>query len=162
MQPLRAVEGGLGDEESCRPNHGWLPNGWYDLWGHWNNYDQTIKGRVWWVENMYCPDGTTLRTELFIHTEEGAGTGPNNQPQLCGQQLPDDDLPYCWDKKPAYSGAQNGTYDYYSNGCIKVRRQSPEGSWANDMLDVHNTWHDLGGRGGHGQFTRTDTLYVHS
>lgn len=46
--------------------------------------------------------------------------------------------------------------------CIKVRRASPEGSWANDTLDVHRTWHDLGGGGGHGRFTRTDTLSVHT
>lgn len=149
------------DNQDGGDGHGWLPNGWYDLRGHWNNYNQTIKGRVWWLQNMQCHDGT-WRTELFIHTEETAGTRPNDQGQACGEQLPDDDLPYCWDKQPAYAGAANGTYDYYSNGCIKVRRKSPEGNWANDMLNVHKTWHDLGGGSSHGSFTRTDTVYVHA
>jgi hypothetical protein len=52
-----------------------------------------------------------------------------------------------------------GTNDYFSAGCIKVRRQSPEGSWANDMATVHTDWHNAGlsQEGG-----RTDTVYVHS
>src|SRR5262245_56897661 len=27
--------------DACWIAHGWLPTGWYDLWGHWNNYDGT-------------------------------------------------------------------------------------------------------------------------
>lgn len=140
----------------CEVNRGWLPNGWYDLWGHWDDYDQTIKGRVWWLEDMRCHNGT-LRTELFIHTEE-----TRLRDQSCGDQLPDDDLPYCWDRKRAYAGAAEGTYDYYSQGCIKVRRRSPEGTWPDAMSDVHTTWHGRGGGSQHGQFTRTDTVYVHA
>jgi hypothetical protein len=136
------------------PDGGWLPNGWYDLQGHWNDYaGASIRGRVWWMQDKRCSDGT-LRTELFIHTEETSANG-----QDCSSAADD---PWCWDSTAAYSGAGAGTNDFYSQGCIKVRRQSPEGSWPDAMSDVHSTWHNRGGGSAHGTFARTDTVYVHS
>jgi hypothetical protein len=32
----------------------WIPNGTYNVQGHWEHYDQTIKGRVWWLNDHYC------------------------------------------------------------------------------------------------------------
>ncbi|GIU99793.1 MAG: hypothetical protein KatS3mg014_1409 [Actinomycetota bacterium] len=117
-----------------------------------NNYDgSAIWGRVWHLQDKQCHDGT-WRTELFIHTEETSGNG-----QRCTSD-PDD--PECWDDTPASPGGNPGTNDFKSQGCIKVRRQSPEGSWPDAMSDVHSDWHDIGGLG-HGQ-ARADSLYVHS
>jgi len=161
----RSVEWRAGSGTStnaCLRNAGWLPNGWYDLAdgsnapqpiGHVNQYTgSSIFGRVWHLQDKRCSDGT-LRTELFIHTEEK----PNNG-QYCTSDP--DDL-QCWDSTPAYSGASSGTNDYYSQGCIKVRRPSDEGNWPDAMSDVHSTWHNLGGGAGHGE-ARPDRLYVHS
>lgn len=135
------------------PDGGWLPNGWYDVLGHWNTYAGTaIWGRVWRLADKYCSDGQTLRTELFIHTEETSSGTQDCQPYS------ENDRPQCWDDYPN----NNGTNDYYSVGCIKVRRQSPEDGWPNDLGSVHTTWHDLGGGSQHGSFTRTDSVYVHA
>jgi hypothetical protein len=151
---------GSGDNtDPCDPDHGWLPNGWNDLKStyHQNGYNGSlIKGRVWHVDNKACQGDGTVRTELFIHTEETSSRG-----QTCTSNVDD---PWCWDVTAA-SGAGAGTNDYHSQGCIKVRRDSPEEtqgpSWPNDMKDVHNDWHDLGGGSGHG-VARTDSPYVHS
>ena len=104
------------------------------------------------LQDKRCSDGT-WRTELFIHAEEKPDSG-----QYCTSDP--DDL-QCWDSTPAYPGASSGTNDLYSQGCIKVRRPSDEGSWPDAMSDVHSTWHDLGGGSGHG-VPRPDSLYVHS
>ena len=70
----RAGSGSTTDE--CEVGRGWLPAGWYSQWGHWNNYDgSAIRGRVWWLQDKYCSDGITRRTELFIHSEETADNG---------------------------------------------------------------------------------------
>jgi hypothetical protein len=125
---------------------GWLPNGWYDVleMNHsWNG--SAVRGRVWRLENKACSDGT-FRTELFIHTEETASATQECTP-------PANDSPWCWDD---YQNG-SGTNDYYS-ACIKVRRQSPEGNWANDHGPVHQFWHDFGGQHG----ARTDSVHVHA
>jgi hypothetical protein len=122
--------------DSCWISHGWLPNGWYDLWGHWNNYDgSAIKGRVFYLQNKQCWNGT-WRTELFVHSEETAGNG-----QYCPSPYDD---PFCWE----------GDSDYYSNGCIKVSH------W-NDIGGVHQAWHDKSGDYRHGSFGISNWIYVH-
>lgn len=124
--------------DACWIGHGWLPVGWYDLNGHWDNYGGDIQGRVFYLQNKQCWNGT-WRTELFIHSEETAGQG-----QYC--PTPGDD-PYCWE----------GDFDYYSNGCIKVSRAgSPS-----DLRLVHDGWHNKSGDYRHGSFWINDWLYVH-
>ncbi len=138
--------------DPCQRYYGWLPNGWYDLkaTGHVHDYGGTsIWGRVWSLQDKACKDGT-LRTELFIHTEETVDNG-----QVCTSD-PDDRQ--CWDKTKAPGDSQAGTNDFLSQGCIKVRRRSPEGSWPDAMSQVDSYWHAAGLGQASG---RTDTVYVH-
>ncbi len=111
--PVRGGSG-LGKDE-CREEHGWIPRGWYDQWVHHNNYPGTqIKGRVFHMQNMRCNWGTgTLRTELFIHTEETQSQGQSST-----------DERFRWD----------GDSDYKSIGCIKV-------AYGTSMNKVHGWWH---------------------
>jgi len=37
--------------DACWIGHGWLPTGYYDLWGHWDNYNGAIAGRVFYLQN---------------------------------------------------------------------------------------------------------------
>jgi hypothetical protein len=123
---------------ACWISHGWLPAGYYDLKGHWDYYDGTIKGRVFYLQNKPCWNGT-WRTELFVHSEETA-----NQGQYCPTAGDD---PYC----------REGAGDYYSSGCIKVSRAgSPS-----DLRLVHDGWHGKSGDYRHGYFTIDNWLYVH-
>jgi hypothetical protein len=135
--------------DACWVDHGWLPTGWYDLQEHQNGWNgSAIWGRVWYLQDKACSDGT-LRTALFIHTEETVGNT-----QTCTSNTDDTQ---CWDGYP--NG--NATNDYYSAGCIKVRRDSTEHNQSDDMPDVHSDWHNLGGGSGqHGVF-RSDSVYVH-
>ena len=123
--------------DACWVAHGWLPTGWYDLWGHWNNYDGTIKGRVFYLSNKPCWNGT-WRSELFIHSEETAAQG-----QYCPTAYDD---PYCWE----------GDYDYHSNGCVKVSRAGNP----SDLRLVHDGWHSRSGDYRHGSFGVGNFLYV--
>jgi hypothetical protein len=130
----------------CRRAEGWLPGGWYAQWGHWNNYDgSAIKGRVWWVQDKYCSDGVTKRTELFIHSEETAANG-----QRCTSTWDD---PFCWEREA----------DYYSLGCIKLARPSPVAAFPNHLRSAHRSYHDYGGSGSHGDLPNDPyELYVYS
>ena len=110
----------------------------------------TIRGRVWQLQDKACGAGV-LRTELFIHTEET----PDND-QICS---PDPDDPWCWDDTAAGGGVA-GTNDYYSLACIKVRRHSPEGNWANNLVETHTAWHDQTNISHN--VSRDDTVYVAS
>ena len=124
--------------DACWIGHGWLPVGYYDLHGHWDNYNGSIAGRVFYLQNKPCWNGT-WRTELFVHSEETAGQG-----QYCPTAGDD---PYCWE----------GDYDYYSNGCIKVSRAG----FPSDLRLVHDGWHSKRGDSRHGYFTIGNWLYVH-
>ena len=134
---------GSGSSTVCGEiGRGWLPLGWYDVWGHWNHYDALIKGRVIWLQNKRCGDGT-LRTELFIHSEETAANG-----QSCPTGGDD---PYCWE----------GWFDYYSNGCIKLAY--PNAGYANDIGSAHWYWHNRFGSTLHGDHANLPSkLYVHT
>jgi hypothetical protein len=114
--------------DECQVNQGWLPAGWYNRIAVYHNYDATIKGRAFYVENKQCWSGR-WRTELFIHTEETASQG-----QSCPTSGDD---PYCWE----------GDIDYYSNGCIKL---SPSQIGA-----AHTNLHDTskGGSTTHGSLS---------
>jgi hypothetical protein len=121
-------------QDACQPGRGWIPTGNYDLWGHWDHYDSTIKGRVFYLSNHTCQYGQ-LRTELFIHTEETASTG-----QSCPTSGDD---PYCWE----------GDFDYQSNGCIKVKQPNK------DMYEFHQWFHQKV-TGSHGSFNINNGLWV--
>jgi hypothetical protein len=132
-------------QNECRRGEGWLPAGWYSQWGHWNEYNgSAVKGRVWWLQDKYCSDGVTKRTELFIHSEETASNGQN-----CTSAYDD---PFCWERAS----------DYYSLGCIKLARPSPVASFPNDLGVAHSYYHSYGGSSAHGAFTDTFELYVSS
>jgi hypothetical protein len=120
---------------------GWLPHGYYNLWGHYDHYTGSlIQGRVWRLQDKRCNGGTgTLRTDLFIHSEE---TWDNRQ--AC--QSPYIER-FCWDNDN----------DYYSLGCIKISRNS-----ANPPADLgrlHANWDQWSGL--HGTFNLTSRLYVY-
>src|SRR5262249_25881303 len=123
--------------DACWIGHGWLPVGTYDLWGHWDNYNGVIAGRVFYLQNKPCWNGT-WRTELFVHSEETAAQG-----QYCPTAGDD---PYCWE----------GPSDYYSNGCIKVSRAG----FPSDLRLVHDGWPARSGDHRHGYFTIDDWLTV--
>jgi hypothetical protein len=132
--------------DECRRAEGWLPAGWYALWGHWNHYGgSAIRGRVWWLQDKYCYDGVTKRVELFIHSEETADNG-----QACSSAYDD---PFCWERAG----------DYYSLGCIKLARPSPVANFPNDLGSAHNYYHSYGGSPDHGDLPNdSNELYVFS
>lgn len=115
---------GTGDE--CISNHGRLPTGWYSGAHeyHIHNKDNTIKGRVWGLTNKACYDGT-IRTELYIHTEE---TKTNGQSCPTGG-----DDPYCWENAD----------DYKSIGCVKL--SYPAAGFPNSVNTLNTWWHTNAG-----------------
>jgi hypothetical protein len=125
--------GGSGqNENTCDVGKGWLPGGWYDQWGHWNNYGGKIQGRVFYLSDKQCWNGY-WRRELFIHTEETA-----QQTQQCTSWNPDD--PYCWE----------GAHDHKSEGCIKI---SPDAM--SSMHSLYGQWNAK-----HNSFVKSRALYV--
>jgi hypothetical protein len=139
-QAWRAGSGTVQDAcNKADPAHGdnvggWLPTGLYDIKGHYHHYNgSSVRGRVWRLQDKACSDGT-LRTELFIHSEETADNG-----QSCEA--------FCWD----------GPNDYYSQGCIKISRG---GAAPTDLAQANDKWDSWDGR--HGAFTASNKLYVHN
>ena len=132
----RAGSGASRDE--CESGRGWLPAGYYNLWGHYHHYDFTIKGRVWYLQDKACWNGI-VRRALFIHSEETASNG-----QDCDGSVYTDD-PYSWEAE----------YDYYSAGCIKISRAAP---YPSDLAKLHAYWDNWSGP--HGGFNLYRRLYV--
>jgi hypothetical protein len=100
----------------CVKGHGWLPNGRYSLRQYDDYAGNLIHGRAFRLSDKRCPNGT-LREELFIHTEAGAGNtqcadGPGDQ--ICRWEFPK-------------------VNDYTSHGCIKM---SPR-----DILALTRAYH---------------------
>ena len=128
---------GSGDSTNCSYiGHGWLPTGWYDVKGHWDHYDQIIKGLAWYLQDKACGDGT-LRKQLFIHTKETAYWGSSCET-------------YCFDQST----------DYYSNGYIKHSHSGY--GFPDDIQTAHWWWHNRDGFSFEGSKTVNDALYVHS
>src|SRR5262249_12012035 len=94
---------GASTTDPCAKGHGWLPNGRYAL-RQYDDYAGTlIHGRAFRLSDKRCADGT-LREQLFIHTEAGAGNSQcANAPgdQICRWEYPK-------------------VNDYTSHGCIKM------------------------------------------
>lgn len=108
--------GGRAGRDGCARNRGWLPNGVYGAMQHDNYWGRVIKGRVFYLGQHTCRNGT-VRQQLFIHTE----TGPGN---LQCADLPGDQA--CRWETPAWN-------DYRSYGCIKM---SPH-----DLRELVNAYH---------------------
>jgi hypothetical protein len=138
QQGFRAGSGVSTDE--CASGAGWLPAGWYDLVGHFDYYNgSAIKGRVWQLSDKRCSGGTgTLRTELFVHSEEWSDEG-----QYCPTIYDD---PFCWE----------GDFDYRSAGCIKLSRAAP---YLSDLGQAHSDWD--GWSGAHGYIYLYHRVYVY-
>lgn len=114
-----------GSTNACRKNDGWLPNGGYQPTLHANYWGNLIKGRAISLGAKRCADGT-LRTDLFIHTEQG---DHNTQ---CADRQGDQ---VCRWEYPRIN-------DYKSLGCIKM---SP-----GDLKQLYDAWtrhFDLGADG---------------
>lgn len=132
----RAGSGSSTDE--CWVGKGWLPGGWYDQWGMWDTYNGgQIFGRVFRLSDHTCRNGSTRRTELFIHSEETPSQGQN-----CSYE------PQCWD----------GASDYYSAGCIKVSHANH--GYPDDIGNNHWQFHNNGGSRSHGAYTLQYMVYV--
>ena len=110
--------GGKHTKDPCVRGRGWLPNGRYDVVQHDNYWGQLIRGRVFYLGNKACPNGTP-RTELFIHTE----TGDRNR--QCRDRKGDQRCRWEW---PKFN-------DYRSGGCIKM---SPR-----DIRQLTNRYHQF-------------------
>ena len=100
---------------SCRRNNGWLPNGTYRPRLFADYHGNKIKGRAIYLGQHRCKNGT-MRTDLFIHTEQGAGSHQCRNRK--GDQL-------CRWEYPSYN-------DYRSYGCIKL---SPR-----DLHELYDAW----------------------
>jgi len=125
---------GHGDPRNeCLSNRGHAPRGSYRMRTppyhqmHFNGSE--IKGRVWRLDDKKCNYGTTVRTELFVHTEElsNHGQDPNREA-------------FRWD----------GPNDYRSEGCWKVARHENGGDNGVALMAIY--WNHFGGR----QDTRYD------
>jgi len=136
QESFRAGSGTTTNE--CESYKGWLPAGWYTLVGHFDHYDgSSIKGRAWQLSDKRCAGTGTLRTELFIHSEETASQG-----QYCPTSGDD---PFCWE----------GDFDYKSAGCIKLAHAPP---YPSDIARADSDWDGWDGRSGY--FTVTNVLNV--
>jgi hypothetical protein len=100
---------------SCRRNNGWLPNGRYHPRLYADYHGHKIKGRAIYLGQHRCRNGT-MRNQLFIHTEQGAGSHQCRNRK--GDQL-------CRWEYPAFN-------EYRSFGCIKV---SP-----GDLKQLYGSW----------------------
>jgi hypothetical protein len=110
---------GNGSTNRCATNQGPIPQGNASILTHYDNKnDGNIHGRAWQLSDMHCDPSdpnSTLRTALFLHTEE-----TDTQGQTCGTPY---DERWCWD----------GPNDYYSEGCVKVSHT--------DVAAVDSKWH---------------------
>ena len=100
---------------ACVRNDGWLPNGVYHPRLFSDYGGSVIKGRAIYLGQHRCGNGT-MRQELFIHTEQGAGS--RQCPDRRGDQL-------CRWEYPKIN-------DYRSYGCIKL---SPA-----DLRELYAAW----------------------
>jgi hypothetical protein len=106
---LKSYRAGSGvTTNECTRNKGWLPTKSYTV-KKWNtSYNGSfIKGYAFQLNDTKCKNGSTSRTELFIHSEMTRGGGQGSTE------------PTRWD----------GAGDYKSAGCIKM---SP-----NDIKDLY-------------------------
>ncbi len=102
---------------ACRKNRGWLPDGTYRPTLFRDYPGNLIKGKAIYLGQKRCANGT-LRTDLFIHTEQGPGSrqcADRRGDQLCRWEYPK-------------------INDYRSFGCVKL---SPSA-----MRELYAAWRD--------------------
>ncbi|NUR08739.1 MAG: hypothetical protein HOQ45_17250 [Nocardioidaceae bacterium] len=100
---------------ACKRNRGWLPDGRYRPTLFRDYHGSIIKGRAIYLGAKRCANGT-MRTDLFLHTEQGAGSRqcPNRRgDQACRWEYP-------------------RINDYRSFGCVKL---SP-----GDLKELYDAW----------------------
>ena len=100
---------------ACAKNRGWLPDGGYRPRLFRDYHGSLIKGRAVYLGQKACANGT-VRTDLFIHTEQGAGSRqcPNRKgDQVCRWEYPK-------------------INDYRSYGCIKLA--------PGDLHELYDAW----------------------
>ena len=107
---------------ACRRNNGWLPSGAYRPRLFRDYPGRFIKGRAIYLGQKRCADGT-LRRDLFIHTEQGAGS------RQCPDRKGDQACRWEW---PRFN-------DYKSYGCIKMA--------PGDLRELVNVYHQHFGAG---------------
>ncbi len=108
--------------DAGRKNNGWLPNGGYQPTLHRDYGGNLIKGRAIYLGQKVCARGT-MRTDLFIHTEQGAGS------RQCADAKGDQ---VCRWEYPKIN-------DYRSYGCVKL---SPGD--LHELYDAWRRWFPLG------------------
>lgn len=100
---------------ACAKNRGWLPDGGYRPTLFRDYGGNLIKGRAIYLGQKRCANGT-MRTDLFIHTEQGAGS------RQCADRRGDQ---VCRWEYPKIN-------DYRSYGCVKL---SP-----GDLRELYDAW----------------------
>jgi hypothetical protein len=101
--------------DSCQKNVGWLPNGTYHPRLYANYGGSLIKGRAIYLGAKACHNGT-VRTALFIHTEQGPGSVQcknRKGDQACRWEYPQ-------------------INDYRSHGCVKLA--------PGDLKQLYRAW----------------------
>jgi hypothetical protein len=108
--------------DACRKNNGWLPDGTYQP-RLARDYDGSlVKGRAIYLGQKACANGT-MRADLFIHTEQGAGS--RQCPDRPGDQA-------CRWEYPRIN-------DYRSYGCVKLAPGD-----LHELYDAWRHWFPLG------------------
>lgn len=91
---------GNGSSDACESSAGWLPNGSYNPRYEVNHQTSSavVKGSVWDLGSHRCTTSSTstLRTELFIHSQGGNGG--------------------------SWTGTSSSPGNYKSAGCIKINQ----------------------------------------
>ena len=100
---------------ACALNRGWLPNGTYGPRLFRDYHGNLIKGHAIYLGRKACGNGT-MRTDLFIHTEQDAGS------RQCADRRGDQ---VCRWEYPRIN-------DYRSYGCVKL---SP-----GDLRELYAAW----------------------
>ena len=115
---------GTGSADECYTNNGWLPNGTYSVKA-WHKTNGVILGDIFELSDKKCPS-RTLRTDLFIHTEQTASSGQ------CTNTSGVDDTCYWGDS----------SNEYRSNGCIKLSPTDLHSAYATFLMyNSANTWY---------------------
>lgn len=130
---------GMGNQfTTCQTNQGRLPNGWYNTGNEHHVHNKNgseIDGRVWGLQDKNCGNGT-IRTALFVHTEETVTNGQN-----CPNNSTDDK--HCW---------ETAAWDYRSAGCIKISH--PNNGFPNHVNSLNSWWHNQVGGGNGVSYSR--------
>lgn len=60
---------GTGSANTCYRDNGWLPNGSYPIDFYYKTTgNAVVQGWVWYLGSKRCNTGSTIRTELFMHS----------------------------------------------------------------------------------------------